>query len=347
MFTSSRLRVKILLGVAALSALAFAPPLLSTQAAKPNAPREEPAPAAIAWKDTKGKEYGPDDVAKAKATAFLFTSNQCPVAGRYGARYAALAKTYAAKGVAFYLVNANASDTLKGFAEWAKARSLNLPLVKDENHALADRLSATTTPQAVLLDAAGKIIYLGAIDDNADPQKVTRQDLKNALDDTLAGKAVRVSRTRAFGCAIFRDSPTFAAVTTKVTYAQDIAPILQKNCLSCHRTGDVGPFPLENYEHAKQWASAIKDYTARRLMPPWKATPDSGDFHDARYLSDNELAKIAAWADGGTPSGNLKLVPKTAQNGPGGRLAVRQARRRIAARRALIHLEADGQRCLP
>ena len=319
MFASSRSWIKTICIVAALAAFAVAPPLISTQAAQPVAPREEPAVAGpIAWKDLGGREYGANDVAKAKATAFLFTSNQCPIAGKYGARYAALAKEYGAKGVAFYLVNANAADSPKAFAEWAKARNLTVPLVKDENHALADRLNATTTPQAIVVNAAGNIVYLGAIDDNADAQKVSRQDLKNALEDTLTGVPVRRPRTRAFGCAIFRDKPTLTAATTKITYAQDIAPILQKNCLSCHRTGDVGPFPLENYEHAKQWASSIKDYTARRLMPPWKATPGYGDFHDSRYLSDVELAKIAAWADGGTPPGDLKRAPKPPTMTPAG-----------------------------
>ena len=307
MFTLPSLSARYAPGILIVLALLLVAPLRAM------ANSDEPSvsnPAPIVWKDLSGRAYDAKDISSAKATVFFFTSNQCPVAGRYGARYALLAKEYAPKGVAFYLVNANSSDSPQAFAKWAKERDIALPLVKDDSAALADRLNATTTPQAVVLDPEGKIAYLGAIDDNADAQKVTRQDLRNALDDVLTGKPVRRPRMRAFGCAIFRDKPTAVPVMTKVTYAQDIAPILQKNCLSCHRTGDVAPFPLENYEQARQWASAIKSYTARRLMPPWKAAPGHGEFFDTRYLSDDQLAKIAAWADGGTPPGDLKQTPK-------------------------------------
>ena len=312
----SGLSRRMIVGVLAISILAVAPIIASRTWAIESAVitnRDGNELSSLQWSDLNGKNYGSENLSSVKATTFLFTSTQCPIAGRYGARYSAIAKEYVSRGIAFFLVNSNQSDSKQSFQDWAKARNLTLPLVRDDNHALADRLNATTTPQAIVLDSTGKIAYLGAIDDNQDATKVTRQDLKNALDDILSSREVKRPRTRAFGCAIFRDTPivaTTSAVNAKVTYAKDIAPILQKNCLSCHRSGDVAPFPLENYEHARQWASAIKEYTARRLMPPWKATPGHGEFHDSRWLTDDELNKIAVWADNGTPAGDMKQTPK-------------------------------------
>jgi peroxiredoxin/mono/diheme cytochrome c family protein len=276
--------------------------------------------APIAWADLTGKAYSETDFAKQKATVFIFTSTQCPIAGKYGSRLNTIGKEYAAKGVAFFLVNANGTDTPAAFTKWAKERGLNFPLVKDKGTALADRLDASATPSCVVVDANGITQYLGRIDDSPEPQKVSRRDLDLALDDVLAGRSVKVARTRPFGCSIFRDTaPVSAAKASSVTYAKDIAPILEENCVTCHRTGDVGPFPLDSYEQAKIWSAAIKDYTARRIMPPWKATPGHGDFHDARWLTDAQLERIATWADGGATKGDLKqLPPKPVRHAAGG-----------------------------
>src|SRR5215469_12514116 len=87
------------------------------------------------------------------------------------------------------------------------------------------------------------------------------------------------------------------------TYTRDIAPILRANCVSCHRPGESGPFPLVTYEDAKKRARLIADVTARRFMPPWLPQPGYGDFEDTRRLSEGEIKTIAAWAAAGAPQG--------------------------------------------
>jgi hypothetical protein len=77
----------------------------------------------------------------------------------------------------------------------------------------------------------------------------------------------------------------------------------------CHREGEVAPFSLERYELAKVWASSIRDYTARRLMPPWKPADGIGDFHDRRSLTLQEIGTLARWADNGAPRGNIADLP--------------------------------------
>lgn len=274
------------------------------------------AVAPLQWTDTTGKPYGAEALRANKATVFLFSNTECPLANKYTPRILALQKEFAAKGIGFFLVNSNISDSKEGFVKWAKERKYPFPLVKDNGTTLADRLNANATPEAVVVDQTGNTVYIGRIDDNLDISQIRRHDLREALTDIVAGKPVRVSRTRATGCDIFRDKkPVSVAKATKsrFTYATDIAPLLDKNCVACHRKGDVGPFALDSYEQAKIWASAIKDYTARRIMPPWKAVPGHGEFYDSRWLSDAELAKIAEWADGGTPSGDLKKLPPSTQ----------------------------------
>src|SRR5580658_2183462 len=93
------------------------------------------------------------------------------------------------------------------------------------------------------------------------------------------------------------------AASTIPTFNQDILPILQKNCQSCHRPGEIGPMPLLTYENARPWAKAIKAAVLSRKMPPWFADPAYGHFQNDRRLRDDEIRKIAAWVDGGAPEG--------------------------------------------
>jgi hypothetical protein len=271
-----------------------------------------PAAPALSWQDVTGKRYGAADLAGARATVFLFTSTQCPISNRYAPRIVELAKQYQPRGIRFFLVNSNREDSRETVARDAKERGFPFPAVKDTGTALADRLNAQCTPQAIVLDGTGAIRYTGRIDDHQDREQVARQDLREALDALLAGRPVAQARTLPFGCAIFREASTSAppgGARATVTYARDVARILNDNCVVCHRQGEVAPFALETFEQARVWARQIKEYTARRLMPPWKPVAGFGEFHDARSLTDAQIAALARWAESGAPRGNAREIP--------------------------------------
>jgi len=95
----------------------------------------------------------------------------------------------------------------------------------------------------------------------------------------------------------------------EVTFNKHVAPILWKNCASCHRPGEVGPFSLLTYKDAAKRADFLAEITADRRMPPWKAEVNFGDFHDVRRLSDADIKTLAAWAKGGAKEGDAKDLP--------------------------------------
>ena len=117
-------------------------------------------------------------------------------------------------------------------------------------------------------------------------------------------------------CAIFvlatkssgQSAPT-AADASAPTYAEDIAPILQKKCQVCHRPGEAGPCPLMTYEQARPWAMAMKIAVQARKMPPWFADPQYGKFSNANGLDADEIELLAKWADAGAPKGDPKDMP--------------------------------------
>src|SRR5918911_1613605 len=102
---------------------------------------------------------------------------------------------------------------------------------------------------------------------------------------------------------------------SEVTFTKDIAPILQRSCQNCHRPDGVAPMALVNYDDVRPWARAIKQRTGigphAGVMPPWYMEKNLGiqGFKDDPSLSDEEIAKIARWADSGAPRGNPADMP--------------------------------------
>jgi hypothetical protein len=94
-----------------------------------------------------------------------------------------------------------------------------------------------------------------------------------------------------------------------VTFNKDVLPLLQKNCQSCHRPGEVAPMSLMTYTDARPWAKALKTAVVARKMPPWFADPNVGHFANDRRLSDADINTLVAWVDGGAPEGDTKDKP--------------------------------------
>lgn len=170
----------------------------------------------------------------------------------------------------------------------------------------------TVTP-SVVVSVNGQVKYRGRIDDRAPslgklrPNGPTRADLQIALDEILGNQPVTIAETVAVGCAItFPSKPG----TAGVTYAGNVATILNRHCVECHRPGQAGPFPLTSFDEAKPRAAAIAQAATARLMPPWKAEPQAHRFQGERRLTSAEIDTLERWAAAGAPSGNLAQAPR-------------------------------------
>jgi len=93
------------------------------------------------------------------------------------------------------------------------------------------------------------------------------------------------------------------------TFAKDVAPIFYKNCVVCHRAGEIAPMSLMTFSEARPYARSIATSVSKGTMPPWHADPSHGQFQNDRRLSDTDKDTIARWANGGTPEGNPKDMP--------------------------------------
>lgn len=93
------------------------------------------------------------------------------------------------------------------------------------------------------------------------------------------------------------------------SFSKDLLPILERHCQSCHRAGEIAPFPLVTYQDVKPWAEAIAKAVATKRMPPWFADRCCGHFANDPSLSAQEIATMVEWAKQGAPAGNPKDAP--------------------------------------
>lgn len=112
----------------------------------------------------------------------------------------------------------------------------------------------------------------------------------------------------AFGVAALAAEQAFP-----VTFDKDVLPILQKNCQSCHRPGQIAPMSLLTYQEARPWAKAIRTAVASRKMPPWFADRNYGHFVNDRSLKQSDIDTLVKWADSGAAEGNSKDAPAPIQ----------------------------------
>ncbi len=150
-----------------------------------------------------GKKHSLSDF-KAKAMVVVFTSNRCPVAQAYDDRLVALQKEYGPRGGELVAVCSNfeAGSDLATMTEYAKSKNYNFPYLRDDEQKTGRAYGASHTPHVFLLDGNRKIAYMGAIDDNETPAKVTKHYLKDAIDSLLAGKQPATKETQPSGCGI-------------------------------------------------------------------------------------------------------------------------------------------------
>ena len=96
------------------------------------------------------------------------------------------------------------------------------------------------------------------------------------------------------------------ASSQEVTYARDVAPIIQENCQQCHMEGSIAPIHLTNYDEARRYARRIRTKVEGRVMPPWHLDRTVGiqEFKNDRSLTDEEIETIVTWVDKGTPFGD-------------------------------------------
>ncbi len=158
---------------------------------------------------TDGTTYHASEVAqRSKALVVVFTCNHCPYARAWEDRINQLARDYAVQGVHLLVINANdaaryPSDSVEQMIKRAAEKQFAFPYLHDDSQEVAHAYGAERTPELFIFDAAGKLRYHGAPDDNyEEEQAVQHHYAREALDAIIADKEVVISETKPVGCTI-------------------------------------------------------------------------------------------------------------------------------------------------
>jgi len=112
-----------------------------------------------------------------------------------------------------------------------------------------------------------------------------------------------------FAIALVGSNTASGDAKASLTFTKDIAPILYKNCIGCHRPGEIAPMSLMTYKEVRPWAKAIREKVATREMPPWHLDSQYGKWENDRRLTQKEVDAIVTWIDSGAVEGNAKDLP--------------------------------------
>lgn len=242
----------------------------------------------------------------AKAVVLYVTGVGCPVARKNARKFRELRDTFESKGVEFWVVNSYAGDTTEEVRKERNDIGLwSMTVLMDRKQAVAMALNVERTAEVIAIDTRKReVFYRGAIDDQltegAEKPRASAHYLKDALTAFLAGESVAVPETQPRGCLI-----TYAKVAetdgAAPDYASQVAPLLQKHCVECHRPGAIGPWSMNAHRRAANHADMIEEVLLTRRMPPWDPHPDYGTFVDPQSLSREETQTLLAWVKAGAP----------------------------------------------
>jgi len=243
-----------------------------------------------------------------KAVVIMVQGNGCPIVRNLITDIKEVRDAYEKKGVRFLMLNASPNDTRAEVAEEAAEYGIDIPILKDEAQIIAASLGVTRTAEVIVINPAGwEIAYRGPVNDRItyERQKNTASVhyLKDALNSVLADEPVSKPARATKGCIVNLKDGLDREAHAKISYSDTVAPILQKNCVSCHQKGGIGPWSMSDYGEVEGFAPMIREVVRTKRMPPWSADPEIGTFHGARSLSIKDQQNLVRWVEAGAPRG--------------------------------------------
>jgi peroxiredoxin len=244
----------------------------------------------------------------AKAVVLYVHGNGCPIARNQIPTLKAIRNDFAKQNVAFLMLNANPQDNRENIAREAQQFDIDFPILVDEVQLVSQSLGIDRTCETIVIDPRNwTILYRGPIDDrlNYESQKkeASQEYLKEALTAHLDGKQVNIDAPAVKGCKISFPEK-LRSETKPISYNDDIAPILKRCCIGCHREGAIGPWAMTDYATVQGWAAMIREVILTKRMPPWNTDPHIGEFSNNAALTLEEERLLIDWIDEGAPRGD-------------------------------------------
>ncbi len=229
----------------------------------------------------------------APAVVMVMHAAGSPDTAAAAAQLAKLKAEFAPKGVEFLMVNSNPHDTREAILADAARNGIDTPILQDYLQLVGGQIGASRVGQSFVIDPkTWKIVYSGPL--AAEP-----------IAAVASGAAVTRASVGMSTQPISIENRTAAAkaAIAKISYAGDVAPIIEEKCIACHQEGGIAPFGFDSYEKVKTFAGMIREAVRTDRMPPWDPDPLVGKFKDDKSLSGDQIKTLINWVEAGAPRG--------------------------------------------
>ena len=257
--------------------------------------------------DHQGASHELHYFADAPAIVLMTHSTSCSTMPQSLQKLTSMQTQFSPAGAEFMLINSDLRDRRTTVA--ASVADADLPILLDPTQIIGESLGADTAGETLVVNPRDwTLAYRGDVAGAA-----------QAVAQLVAGDNVSVDsrQVASADCAI--DFPELArrAEHKNISYAKTIAPMLNDNCVSCHREGGIGPWAMTDYNMVRGFSLMIREVVRTQRMPPWHADPHVGEFSNDRSLSNDEIRTLVHWVEAGAPRGEgADLLAENSQSWP-------------------------------
>lgn len=247
--------------------------------------------------------------ADAPALVLMTHNTSCPALSDSLQDLTAMHQQFGPEGAEIMLINSDLRDDRRLVQAAAAQAGIELPILLDTTQIIGESLLAATAGETLVIDpSTWTLVYRG---DTGGAKQAVAQLVQGDTVTAVSGANANA------GCLV--DFPELArrAEHKTISYADTIAPMLNDNCVSCHREGGIGPWAMTDYNMVRGFSLMIREVVRTQRMPPWHADPHVGEFSNDRSLSDEQIRTLVHWIEAGAPRGEgADLLAETARQWP-------------------------------
>ena len=230
----------------------------------------------------------------------LFTQDESRDVRKAAKDIAALAEQFAGQKVEFLMLDSTGRADKAELRKAADKAGISLRVLIDDTQLVAEELGLSRALEVAILDPAAKeLVYRGALNDRFAEGKKARRASEHYVADALQAMMAGEEVTAQF--ASNGDAIDFASgELMSVSYANDVAPILEQRCVTCHQEGGIAPFAMSSHQMVQGWSPMIRETLITKRMPPGQIDAEyTNDFHGVNHITVEETQKLVHWIDSG------------------------------------------------
>ena len=210
-----------------------------------------------------------------------------------------LTEEFADSDVAFFVLDSSGETDKSIVRRDAERNDVEVPVLMDDTRLVAKELGFDHAAEVAVLDPERReSLFKGVIDNRFAAEDRSRRASEHyaaeALRQILSGGQLDAPALASGAGAIEFD------LEAGVSYAQDVVPILERRCLSCHTEGGIAPFAMSNHQVVQGWSPMIREVLYTKRMPPGQIDNDYvHDFKEVSHITIDETRTLVQWIDEG------------------------------------------------